>query len=144
MRRTIGLALVLVCLAAGCGGSGSGKEKFQKQANAVCKRYDAKIKALGTPSTPADIPKFVDVAVPIIQQGVAELRALKPPQELAGDYNRMLDETEKAIPAAQRLADAASKNDPAGVQKALKEGNTANQNSNRLATKIGLSECAAD
>jgi hypothetical protein len=56
----------------------------------------------------------------------------------------MLDETEKAIPAAQRLADAASKNDPAGVQKALKEGNTANQNSNRLATKIGLSECAAD
>jgi hypothetical protein len=142
VRWTIGLALVLVCLAAGCGGNG--KEDFQKQANAICERYDAKINALGTPSSPADIPQFVEKAIPIIQQGVAELRALKPPQELAGDYNRMLDETEKAIPAARDLADAASKNDAAAVQKALEEGNTANQNSDRLATKIGLSGCATD
>jgi hypothetical protein len=142
VRRAAGLALVLVCLTAGCGGGG--KEDFQKQANAICKRYDAKIKALGTPSSPADIPKFVDSAIPIIQQGVAELRALEPPQELAGDYDRMLDETEKAIPAARHLADAASKNDAAGVQQALEEGNAANQNSDRLATKIGLAECAAD
>jgi hypothetical protein len=142
LRWAVGLALVLACLAAGCGGSA--KEDFQKQANAICKRYDAKINALGTPSSPADIPQYVEKAIPIIQQGLAELRALKPPQGLEADYKLMLDETEKAVPAARNLADAAAKNDAAAVQKALKEGNAANQKSDRFATKIGLSECAAN
>jgi hypothetical protein len=142
VRRGVGLALVLACFAAGCGGGGNGD--FKAQAKAICKRYNAKITALGTPSSPADIPQYVEKAVPLIQQGVAELRALEPPQELAADYNRMLDETEKAIPAARALGQAAAKSDAAGVQKALKEGNAANQNSDRLATKIGLTECAAN
>jgi hypothetical protein len=142
VRRAVGVALVLVCLAAGCGGGG--KEKFQQQANAICKRYDAKVTALGAPSSPADIPQYVEKAIPIIQQGLVELRALEPPQELASDYNRMLDETAKAIPAARDLGDAAAKNDAAAVQKALNEGSAANKNADRLATKLGLPECAAD
>jgi hypothetical protein len=145
VRRAVGVALVvLVCLAPGCGGGGGGKEKFQKQANAICKRYDAKITALGAPSSPADIPQYIGKAIPIIQQGLVELRALEPPQELASDYNRMLDETAKAIPAARDLGDAAAKNDAAAVQKALNEGSAANKNADRLATKLGLPECAAD
>jgi len=143
VHRTLRLALVFVFLAAGCGGGGP-KEDFQKQANAICKRYNQKIEALGTPSTPADIPQLVAKGIPLIQQGVAELRALKPPQELKADYELMLDETEKAVPAARKLADAAAKNDAAAVQEALKEGNAANQKSDRLATKLGLSECAAN
>lgn len=146
MRRALGLALVFACLAAGCGGGGSrlSKDEFHKQANAICKRYDQKIAALGAPSTPADIPEFVRKGIPLIEQGLAELRALKPPQELEGDYNRMLDETEKAVPAARKLADAAEKNDAAAVQEALSEGNAANQKSDRLATKLGLSSCATN
>jgi hypothetical protein len=144
-RLAVGLTLVFVFLAAGCGGGGSTpKEEFQKQANAICKRYDQKIAALGAPSSPADIPQFVEKGIPLIEQGVAELRALKQPQELEADYELMLDETEKAVPAARKLADAAAKNDAAAVQEALTEANTANQKSNRLATKLGLSECATN
>jgi hypothetical protein len=144
VRRTVGLALVLVCLAAGCGGGGSDKEDFQKQANSICKRYTEQLAALPAPSSPAAISEYVDKAIPLLEQGVAELRALKPPEELAGDYGRMLDETENAIPAARDLGAAAAKNDPAAVQKALNEGNAANDKADRLATKLGLPECAAD
>jgi hypothetical protein len=145
----IGLLAVvaLSVLAAGCGGGGDNrlsKEDFQQQANAICKRYDEKIAAIGTPSSPADIPAFVEKGIPLIQQGIAELRALRPPADLQADYDRMLDETAKAIPAARKLADAAAKNDAAAVQEALKEGNDANTASDELATKLGLPQCAAD
>lgn len=148
MKITISIVLGLVlAFAAGCGGGGGdrlSKEEFQQKANAVCKRYDAKIAALGQPASPADIPDFVEKGIPVIQQGIAELRALRPPADLQADYDRMLDETEKAIPAARRLADAAQKKDAAAVQKAISEGNEADQASDRIATKLGLAECAAD
>jgi hypothetical protein len=139
---------VFGALAAGCGGGGGGdrlsKQEFQQQASAICKRYEAKIAALGSPASPGDIPQFVEKGIPVIQQGIAELRALRPPADLEDDYNRMLDETEKAIPAARKLADAAEKRDAAAVQEAIKEGNAADEASDRIATKLGLTECAAD
>jgi hypothetical protein len=139
--------VALSVVAAGCGGGGDNrlsKEDFQQQANAICKKYDEKIKAIGTPTSPADIPAFVEKGIPLIQQGIAELRALRPPADLQGDYDRMLDETAKAIPAARKLADAAAKKDAAAVQEAIQEGNEANTASDQLATKLGLPQCAAD
>jgi hypothetical protein len=56
----------------------------------------------------------------------------------------MLDETAKAIPAAERLADAAQKNDAAAVQNAIKEAQQADHASDELATELELNRCAAD
>jgi hypothetical protein len=139
--------VVLSVVAAGCDGGGESrlsKEEFQQQANAICKRYDKKIAAIGTPTSAAEIPAFVEKGIPLIRQGLAELRALEPPAELQDDFDQMLDETEKTIPAAQKLADAAAKQDVAAVQEAIKAGNDANTASDRLATRLGLSQCAAE
>jgi hypothetical protein len=148
VRITIAIVLGLVLASAGCGGGGGddrlSKQDFQQRANAICKRYDAKIAALGSPASPADIPQFVEKGIPLIEQGIAELRALRPPADLEDDYNRMLDETEKAIPAARKLADAAEKQDAAAVQEAIKEGDAADTASDQIAAKLGLSQCAAD
>ena len=79
MRLALGLALFLACLAAGCGGGGGGRlsqEEFQQQANAICDKFDKKIQALGSPQSPADIPAYVQKGVPLLRQGIAELRAL--------------------------------------------------------------------
>jgi hypothetical protein len=125
VRRALGLALLSAALAAGCGGGGGGglsQEEFQQQANAICEKYDKKIQALGSPQSPADIPAYVQKGIPLLQQGIAELRALNPPADVEDDYNRMLNETAKAIPAAEKLADAAEKSDAAAVQDAIKEG----------------------
>jgi hypothetical protein len=149
MRLTFAVVLVAAVAAlAGCGGGGGGdrlsKEEFQQRADAICAKYDTKIQALGSPSSPEDIPQFLEKGIPLIQQGIAELRALKPPEDLEQDYEAMLDETEKAIPAARKLGEAAKKQDAAAVQEALAEGERADSESDRLATKLGLDECAAD
>jgi hypothetical protein len=147
VRLALGLALFLACLAAGCGGGGGGRlsqEEFQQQANAICDKFDKKIQALGSPQSPADIPAYVQKGVPLLRQGIAELRALKPPADVEDDYNRMLDETAKAIPAAEKLADAAEKNDAAAVQDAIKEGQEADSASDELAIKLKLDGCAAE
>ena len=147
MRRVLGLALFFAALAAGCGGGGGdglSQEEFRQQADAICEKYDKKIQALGSPQSPADIPAYVQKGIPLLRQGIAELRALKPPADVEDDYNRMLNETAKAIPAAEKLADAAEKNDAAAVQDAIKEGQQADEASDELATKLGLGRCAAD
>jgi hypothetical protein len=147
MRFALGLALFFACLAAGCGGGGEDRlsqEEFRQQANAICEKYDRKIQALGSPQSPADIPAFVQKGVPLLRQGIAELRALNPPADVEDDYNRMLDETAKAIPAAEKLADAAEKSDAAAVQEAIQEGQQADDASDELATKLKLDGCAAD
>jgi hypothetical protein len=147
VRRARGLALFFAALAAGCGGGGGGglsQEEFQQQANAICEKYDKKIQALGTPQSPADIPAYVQKGIPLLRQGIAELRALNPPADVEDDYNRMLNQTAKAIPAAEKLADAAEKGDAAAVQDAIKEGQQADDASDGLATKLKLDQCAAD
>jgi hypothetical protein len=147
LRPAIILAVV-AAVVAGCGGDGGSDRlstaEFRQQANAICGEFDAKIAAIGAPTSPEDIPEFVEKGIPLIQQGLAELRALNPPEELEADYNRMLDETAKAIPAARKLADAAAKQDAAAVQEALQEGEEADAESDRLATKLGLDRCAAE
>jgi hypothetical protein len=139
---------VVAALIAGCGGGENSDRlsaaEFRQQANAICDKYDAKIAAIGTPTSPEDIPEFVEKGIPLIEQGLAELRALNPPEDLEADYDRMLDETAKAIPAARKLADAAAKQDAAAVQEALQAGNEADAESDRLATKLGLDRCAAE
>jgi flagellar hook-length control protein FliK len=147
--RIAGLAGLVVggLLAAGCGGGGGDRlseEEFREQANAICEEYDQKIAALGSPTSPEDIPAFVEKGIPLIEQGLAELRDLNPPEELQEDYDRMLDETEKAIPAARKLSEAAAEEDAAAVQEAIAEGQQADTESDRIATELGLNGCVSE
>jgi hypothetical protein len=148
MPKRVRLALattlaVATAIVAGCGGEDRlSTEEFQQRANAVCAKYNDKIAALGNPSSPEEIPEFVKKGIPLIEQGLAELRSLNPPEEFESDYDRMLDETAKAIPAARQLADAAEKRDAAAVQEALQAGQRAGAASDEIATKLGLDQCA--
>jgi hypothetical protein len=137
-------ACVLVLLSA-CGGDGSGdrlsEEEFREQANAICAEYDEKIDAIETPGSPEDIAGYVEQVIPVVEDGLAELRALNPPEELEEDYETMLDEREKAIPAARALSEAAVEEDPAAVEDAIAQGQEADEASDRVATELGLDEC---
>jgi hypothetical protein len=146
MRLALATGPVLVAIfIVGCGGGGDrlSKDEFQKQASATCAKYEQKLNAIGTPTSPADISNYVEKGVPVIQQGLVELRRLKPPADMQADYDRMLAEVEKSIPAARRLAAAAAKQDAAGVQKALKEGQAASDASDDIAKTLGLSGCVS-
>jgi hypothetical protein len=147
LRTRVALGTIaLAALLAGCGGDGSddrlSEEEFRSQANAICADFNEKLNAVPAPESPEDIPEFVDRGIPLVEQGLAELRALNPPEELQEDYDAMLDEIAKQIPAGRALGEAAADEDPAAVQEAIAEGNRASQASDRLATQLGIEECA--
>ena len=141
----VALAAGVLVLLSACGGNGSGDrlsaEEFREQANAICAEFDEKISGLATPSSPEDIPGYVEEVIPLVEDGLAELRALNPPEEFEEDYETMLDETEKAIPAARALSEAAVEEDPAAVEDALAQGQEADEASDRVADELGLDEC---
>ena len=144
MRFALPLTVVVSAVAlVGCGGEDRlSQAEFQQRANAVCKKYNDRIAAIGDPTSPAVVPEYVDKGIPLIEQGLSELRDLKPPEDLEDDYNRMLDATEDGIPAIRKLGEAVAAEDAVAVQEALQEVRRVSTTSNQLATTLGLDTCA--
>ena len=143
MRRVC-LALVVVVLAAGCGG-GSGrlsKAEYSKRADAICTKYNAKLKALARPTSISGLPAYVDRALPLARKGDEELRALRPPKDEEKTAKEWLDQNDSVVGSMERLRGAATKGDRAGIQTALNEATSANRTANGLARRLGLSVCA--
>ncbi len=150
-RRLLTLTLVITLGTAGLAGCGDdvkalSKEEFLKQGNAICAAGNER---LGTAFTKAfgDLgdgeqpdPKVggtmeQDVVIPVIQGEIDDIRALKPPKDLADDVNQLADTTQAALDQLKQLA----KDDPAA---AFQDGGKFFSNVPPLADKIGLTECA--
>jgi hypothetical protein len=143
MRR-VALAVAVAGLVAGCGG-GSGrlsKAEYGKRADAICTKYNAKLKALARPTSISALPDYVDKALPLARKGDDELRALKPPKDEEQMAKEWLDQNDSVVGSMERLRDAAKKSDRAGIQTALNEATSSNQTANRLARRLGLRVCA--
>jgi len=149
VRRTV-LFLTASSLAAlalaGCGGGGAGdtltKAEFVAQANVICKDYDARITALGEPSTIEDLVGLAEKAKPLAEEAVASLRALKPPAELQGSYDEYLATGGANIEFLAKLGEAASSGDAAAIQKVGTEAQANADKAHGIAGKLGLTECA--
>jgi hypothetical protein len=138
------LAVVVVALVAGCGGGGGrlSKAEYAKQADAICTKYNAKLKALARPTGITELPAYVDRALPLARKGTGELRGLEPPKDEEQTAKEWLDQNDSVVGSMERLRDAAKKGDRTGIQAALNEATSANQTANRLARRLGLSVCA--
>jgi hypothetical protein len=142
--RLLALAVLIAGLLAGCGG-GSGrlsKAEYVKRADAICAKYNAKLKALARPTSIGALPDYVDKALPLARRGDDELRSLKPPKDEEQTAKEWLDQNDSVVGSMERLRDAAKKGDRAGIQTALNEATSANQTANRLARRLGLRVCA--
>ena len=141
---TAALVGLIVLLAAACGGGSDArlsKAEFQSQANAICGKYQKQLDALGTPESLDEIPDLVDQALVILNKEIDEVAALKPPEELQGDFDKMIAASNKTKAAADDLSAAAKESDQAAVQKALEEGNAASSEADQLAGNLGLDSC---
>src|ERR671937_2675523 len=117
MRRVV-VALTVAALAAGCGG-GSGrlsKTGYAKRADAICTKYNAKLKALPRPAGISELPAYVGRALPLARKGDDELRALKPPKDEEQTAKEWLDQNDPVVGSMERVRDAAEKSDRAGIQ----------------------------
>src|SRR5919202_4191466 len=115
MSRVV-VAFAVATLAAGCGG-GSGrlsKAEYAKRADAICTKYNAKLKALARPTGIKELPAYVDHALPLARKGDDELRALKPPKDEERTAKEWLDQSDSVVGSMERLRDAAKKSDRTG------------------------------
>ncbi len=149
MRRTV-LFLTASSLAAlalaGCGGGGAGdtltKAEFVAQANVICKDYDARITALGEPSTIEDLVGLAEKAKPLAEEAVASLRALKAPEDLQARYDEYLATGDVNIDLLVQLGEAAKSGDDTAIEMIGTEGEDNAGKAHGIAAELGLTECA--
>jgi hypothetical protein len=143
-RLALPTAAAVLALAA-CGGSGGGSSpspaEFRQQADAICKKYEQQLDALGSPTSMGDLAEFVDKAVPIIEAGNGELKDLQPPEEFSDEWGRVLALQEKNLQTTKDLRDAIHASDEAKAQKLMTQLGSSGDESNRLARQMGLEQC---
>jgi hypothetical protein len=147
--RALAVAVVAAAtiLAGGCGGGDSDRlsaEEFRQQANGVCRDVNQELESMDQPTSPAEVGDFVSRAIPVFQSGLDRMREINPPEELESDFTRFVDESAKAIPAAEKLQEAAENQDPDALQEAIQEGDQADERSDEIARDLGLTDCARE
>jgi hypothetical protein len=148
IRGVIALSAVALVLG-GCGGGGGGGEEltadeFRQQADAICTEFEGRLNELGTPESLDDLQNFVSDAVPIIEEGNAQLHELNPPEELQEKWDRAMEVNDEQLETVRDLRDAVEDGDQARVQELLQEGDDANAEADQLAADLGLEDCGSD
>jgi hypothetical protein len=142
VRRALFLLLALA-LVAGCGGGGERltRAEYASKADAICGKYNRQTKALQNPTTLKELANVADATLPILDNAIEELRALKPPEDEQETADEWLAEVDKLRADLAEIRDKAKANDRQGVQAVVPKANEHNERSNELATRLGMTVC---
>jgi hypothetical protein len=148
--RVVASVAVLTAVAAGgCGGGGSrlSRSEFVKRANAICARYEQKVRQATAgiqPGSNEQIVAAIDKAIPVIRDGNDELRALDPPRELEDGFAKWMKGSADEVAVTERLRDAIRKKDGSAARAALEQLRAKDARQDQLARKqLGISGCAS-
>ncbi|MGH9181392.1 MAG: hypothetical protein ACRDY5_06720, partial [Acidimicrobiales bacterium] len=141
-----GLMILTMAGLAGCGGggddSGDGdrltRAEFLKQANAICKKGDARIdkeaENIDDEADTEEVAAFIeDTVLPETRAQVDDVDDLKPPENLADDVDEALAATRRALDKVE--------DDPEG---AIEDGEEIFADANERLNDLGLTECGDD
>jgi len=143
------LSIAAAFAAAGCGGDGGGgealsAEEFREQADSICNDFEAQLREVEPPTSPDDIERFVDEAVPIIEDGTGELNSLQAPSEFQDEWDRVVEINEGNLDTIRAVRDALDNDDLAEAQRLMEEAGSNEEEADQLARDIGLTECGQD
>jgi hypothetical protein len=143
VRRAV---LLLSCaLVAACGSSGSHRltrEEYAQRADAICARYQHLTTALAAPGTTRQLAVVAGKTLSLLDKARAELARLRPPlmeQRLASRWVASIAVLRRDV---VELRDRASANDLLGVRRVVRPATRHNRQSDRLASRLGMSVCS--
>lgn len=131
-----------------CGEETLSAEEFRQRADEICAEGERQIDALGEDFTPrlesedpaeqqAALEEFTTEAVGLSRDGLDDLRALAPPDELAGDVDAWLGAFESSVERLEQL-------DGEELADLVTSGEEPFAEANQLAQDLGLEECGED
>jgi len=133
------LLIVGAALVAGCGSSNR-TESYSgliSKADAVCTGVNAKIAA-------AQQANKYDAVLKAGHDGIAKLKALKPPDKLKDAYATFLAKLDANEAIVKKLVAALDANDKATAQALSPQADAANKEVNAAASDVGLTVCSKD
>jgi hypothetical protein len=138
------VAMTVSACGGGDGGGGLSAEEFRQQADAICAEFEAKLDAVERPASADDIERFVNEAVPIIEDGTNELNSLQPPEEFEEEWTRVEEINEENLETIRNVQAAYEDGDLEEAQRLLQEAGGNEEEADRLAREIGLTKCGQD
>lgn len=149
--RAVGLAaLVAAALgAAACGGGGGGegerltKAEYIAQADAICKDVNDRLDALGAAESIEEFAELAASAVEIQEDGLADLKELKPPEEDQATIDEALALLDQQLALSQQIQEAAAAGDEAKVEELIAQIEPIDSEADQLAVEYGLTECGS-
>jgi|tagenome__1003787_1003787.scaffolds.fasta_scaffold20209597_2 hypothetical protein len=146
MRALLAAGLALLVLA-GCGDSGDDKlsdTDFRAEANEVCVAYSQKVNALPDPGGYTDLAQYAASAHKALVAALDDLKALHPSDALEPDFKAWLASNARSLQRVDALEQAAKDKDDAEIQRLSAAANSEDVRADRIATRLGLAQCAND
>jgi hypothetical protein len=124
---------------ASSGGGTLSKSELIEQGEKICKEGSDKIDDLGdTPSDPSQLQGYTDKLTNVINDTVSNMRELKPPPEVASDYNKLIDLMQKVGTDTVELTKAAKSADTTKLTQISKDLEKIATEGQDVAKRIGF------
>lgn len=139
----ISVGLCVLLLGASCGG-GVSREDFVAEADPICARVTSAVKEIPEPQSAEEIVPFLEETIPLVEDGLDDLRDVEPPEEDQDTFDEWIDILEQQNDKAEEALAAAQAGDQATFEAAFAELDELNAEGNDLAADLGLDDCAEE
>lgn len=148
MQVTLVTCLLVASLVAcaGCGGGGDrlSRGELISQVDAICAQYSAEARTFSQPESVEEVEEFAARLRANSEQGLDELRALEPPEDLEDEYDEWVSSGTEGLELLDELGEAGAQGDQDRVQEISEEINRGNEETARRAKEIGFHGCQGE
>jgi hypothetical protein len=142
IRLALLVSALTALIAVGCGGES--KNDVISDGDKICREANDKLEALEEPEELSGLPAYAREARPIVQDAVADLKALDPPEQDREAFDEFIARSEELEELLNELAETDPGSSDAELQAASDRIGEVTDESNAAAEAYGFEDCAEE